>query len=512
MISALLVLVLCAASALAGERRYALVVGNDRGDAEEQPLLFATQDATRVAEVLKTLGGVDPMDVVVLHNPDAELVLQVLDRLNGRLQAELSSGQQGLLYFYYSGHADAESLHLSGSRLGLRALRDAVEAVSVTTRVLVIDACRAGAITRLKGATPIPAFEIDLAEGDSLSEGMAIITAAAPGEDAQESDRLQGGIFTHHFLAGLQGAADISGDHAVSLKEVFSYASARTILTTSQAPVVQHPSYAYDLSGSDDLVLTELVGARRVGQLQLPQEGAYIVFDGRSMGVVAEFEIEGEGLLALPQGRYVIRRRTPSRVFEAAVRIVEQEVSLVSEDLLQPLPYGQTARRGETTERHVALAFTSGGALSGALQEGMSASVGGFLGLRLDSSALTADLRVRYSGAHGTNDYLRIRQSSLALDGTATRLWDIHRFALGAGLRVGGERFHQSFDTSGVAPDRSTYAFHASPIVRAEASLSVRASVGAEVGLSAYALPSDDDVFSLNAVPYAAMDLTVFAF
>lgn len=505
-------LLLGVASALAGERRYALVVGNDRGDVGEQPLLFATKDATRVAEVLKTLGSVDPMDVVLLHNPDAEQVLQVLDRLNGRMGEELQPDQQGLLYVYYSGHADAEALHLSGSRLGLRELRDAVEAASVHTRVLVIDACRAGSITRLKGATPIPAFEIDLDIADSLSEGMAIITAAAPGEDAQESDRLQGGIFTHHFLAGLQGAADTSGDHAVSLKEAFSYASARTILTTSQAPVVQHPSYAYDLSGSDDLVLTELVGARRVGQLQLPQDGAYIVFDGRSMDVVAEFELEEPGLLALPQGRYVLRRRTPSRVFEAEFRIVERELLQVSEDLLQPLPYGQTARRGETTERHVAWALTSGGAVAGALQEGMSPSVGGFLGLRLDSAVLTGDLRVRYASASGANDYLSIHQSSLALDGTATRLWDVHRLAFGAGLRVGGERLSQSFETSGVAPDRSTYAFHASPIVRAEASLSVRLSIGTEVGLSAYALPSDDELFTLTAVPYAAMDLTVFAF
>jgi hypothetical protein len=510
-IGSLLVGLLAVAPAAGAEHRYALVVGNDRGDADEQRLQYATRDATRVGEVLQSLGGVSPADVVLLHNPDAGQVRQVLDTLTRRIAAEQQADDRSLLFLYYSGHADADTLHLSGTRLPLAELKAAAESAPADVRLLVIDACRAGSITRLKGGAPVAPFEINLGDAGSASSGLAIITAAAPGEDAQESERLQGGVFTHHFLAGLQGAADASGDHVVTLDEVYRYSKARTILTTSQAPVVQHPNYRYQISGGEQLALTRLDGARRMGQLRLDLGGEYIVFDARESQVVAEFEVDSGGVIALPEGRYVVRRRTPARVYQADVRVEEGQLAQVSEDLLRQLPYGQTARRGGATERHVALGIISGAAVTGPLEDGMSASPGGFAGIRLDSPALTVDVRLRYSVASGDNDYLSISQSAFAIDTTATRLWDVGRVAGGAGLRIGGERFTQRFETEGTAPDRTAAALHASPIVRGELSLTPRLSLGVEAGLSAYVLPADD-TYSLTAVPYASADLSVFAF
>ena len=71
----LLALLLAAGGAhAAGQRRFALVAGNDQGGADTRPLRYATEDARKVHAVLTQLGGVA-----------REEIEQTLDELrNGR--------------------------------------------------------------------------------------------------------------------------------------------------------------------------------------------------------------------------------------------------------------------------------------------------------------------------------------------------------------------------------------------------------------------------------------------
>ncbi len=63
-----------------------------------------------------------------------------------------------------------------------------------SVRILIIDACRSGAITRVKGGRPAPPIAVF---GDApSSEGVIVLTASTAGEDAQESDQLSGSFFT----------------------------------------------------------------------------------------------------------------------------------------------------------------------------------------------------------------------------------------------------------------------------------------------------------------------------
>ena len=71
-------------------------------------------------------------------------------------------------------------------------------------RLLVVDACRSGAVTRVKGVEPAEEFEIRF-EAAAGTEGMAIITSSAAGESSQESDRLRASFFTHHLINALRG-------------------------------------------------------------------------------------------------------------------------------------------------------------------------------------------------------------------------------------------------------------------------------------------------------------------
>ena len=111
------------APALARVDRYAVIIGNDQGRASEQPLRYAASDAQKVYDVLRDLGGFEPKDMVLLRNESASTLRSTLIALNDRIRSSLAQPERRtLLFVYYSGHADAESLHLGGSDLSVEEL------------------------------------------------------------------------------------------------------------------------------------------------------------------------------------------------------------------------------------------------------------------------------------------------------------------------------------------------------------------------------------------------------
>ena len=57
----------------------------------------------------------------------------------------------------------------------------------------------------------------------------------------------------------MRGAADNTQDGTVTLNEAYSFAADETLArTTSSIAGAQHPSYSINLTGSGDLVLTDL--------------------------------------------------------------------------------------------------------------------------------------------------------------------------------------------------------------------------------------------------------------
>jgi hypothetical protein len=492
---------LLSTAVLAAERRYALVIGADRGDVSDEVLRYAEQDAARFAGLLTDLAGVQPGDLILLRDPDAEQVRKNLDLIGHRMASE-AGDDETMLFFYYSGHADAIDLHLAGTRLPLAELKAAVEDSPADVRLVLLDACRAGAITRLKGARPAEPFDIHI---EDALDGMAILTSSSGNEDAQESEQLQGGIFTHHLVAGLQGAADTSGDHQVTLSEAYRYARARTIMTTSRAPVVQHPSYDYDIRGEGDLVLTRLQDTRRAGTLYLQQGGDYVLFDPRGSNVVIEFSVDDGGSIVVPGGEYLLRRRSPDRVDQGTIRVSEGSTTTVRGSDLDPLPTARLASRGDNQEdaNRIGVVLTSGYGSSLFMGDAASASFGG--GLRLDHQSLTTIARVRYSSGS--------EQALVDLDLAAFRLWaPTDRISLGAGGRVGAARLE------GV--EQVAWIGHFDLVPRAELGLTQRTRLGLEAGAGAYlhragALeiePAPEANIGAEVVLYIALDISVFAF
>ena len=502
--------------AIAAERRYAVVVGANVGGHDQEPLRFAERDAQRAAAVLRDLAGVHDEDMVLLLAPDAQRLERVLERISVRLATETSPDDRSLIFVYYSGHADERGLRLGEGSFALDALREQVEAMPVDVRVLLVDACRSGEILRSKGGTPVEPFAITL-RGPEQSEGLAILTSASGEEDAQESDRLQSGVFTHHLLAGLQGAADVSADHKVTLSEAYQYAYDRTLMSTSRAPTLQHPSYVFDLRGQRDLVLTELESGVGTGQLELSEAGQYVFFDPKGSELVIEAEVAQAGTLALPAGSYLVRRRLPDEVYQGEVVIQAGQRSVLEPSSLSLMPYGHTARRGTAEQRHSATALSLGGGMAGTPASGFGFGPTAGLGLRVDTHAATFALGLRYAQHGADNSTLSIDQRSFGADLGAFRHIELGPFAPGLGVRGGGDLIWQRFATTGEAPDQTALTGRVGPVLRLDWAVAPRWVLGLDLGadIQLYLgqdIEENDSTLSTAVVPHVSLQLSRYVF
>ena len=332
---------LAAASTIGGavraaEPRWALMIGNDVGLAGDAPLRFAERDAERIDTTLRALGGFAPDQVVRILGADAAAVKATLATIEIAIAA--SGEKDALLFVYYSGHADALALHLAGTTLPLAELQQAIASSRAAMRVLVLDACRSGAATRVKGGVPGPSFAITL-DDQMSARGTAILASTAAGEDALESDVLEASFFTHHFVSALHGAADADDDGRVTVNEAFHYASQHTLESTaSTMSGPQHPTYRLELGGRHELVLTRpgLIGAT-LGAVTLPEPGTWIFRRGdRTSLVVGEVVADAPGArLALPPGTYRLTLRTAQQIRETVFVLAPGQRLAIDMDMLQ---------------------------------------------------------------------------------------------------------------------------------------------------------------------------------
>ncbi len=193
-----------------------------RGNAEDAVLRYARDDAERLRDVLVSFGEFFPENVLVLSDPSADRVRTALARMNARIREEVAHDRSSVLLVFYSGHADAESLHLGGTLLPWQELRELTSGSAAAARLLVVDACRSGQVTRVKGTRVAAPFALPPdVESRGLPEGFAILSSSSAGENSQESDALRGSFFTHHLVSALRGVADVGGDGLVSLSEAY---------------------------------------------------------------------------------------------------------------------------------------------------------------------------------------------------------------------------------------------------------------------------------------------------
>jgi hypothetical protein len=438
-----------AAPARAETRRYALVIGSNAGATHEPPLRFAEADARAVGEALTGFGGFPSERIVRVLGASATRVRAALVDLNLAMQQDLRGGGEGVLFVYYSGHADAQNLHLGGSELSTDELSKLVRLSPAKLKVLLVDACRSGALTRVKGGRPVESFQIGV-EDQLRNEGYAIITSSAAGEDAQESDAIGSSIFTHHFLAGLRGVADANGDRLVTLGEVYTYAAEQTVKSSiATIAGAQHATFDFDLRGRTDPVLADLRARGEHAELTLATPGEYLVLAADTGALVVEANVKtGRTPLLLAPGRYALQLRTRTNMYETQVALIAGQAQVAGQESMRPVPLAQVVRKGAT-----ATTFASGpqvaGMVHGALASGFSPMMGAQLGWVFELPHVSLIPRLSLGFGHALAPPPDVashtfREVSVELAGAY--VIDVGRLALAPLVSVGWGFFTQALD------------------------------------------------------------------
>ncbi len=471
--------------------RFALLVGNDRGIEGDTPLRYAQSDAAKVGDVLRSLGGFRPENVALLQGEPSEAFRSTLISLNARIrELQGREGNEALLLVYYSGHADAQSLRMAGSQLPLRQLSELVTGSAATFRLLVVDACRSGALTRRKGGTVVAPFPLAMDER-LPGQGVAVLTASAETEDAQESDELSGSFFTHAFVSGLLGAADSDGDGEIVLEEAYRHARDATVRATSRTFAgTQHPTFRYDVRGQDSLVLTRPGRAAARSHLVFPEGLGFLVLAESGEGpVVGEVEPHGRGReLSLRPGRYFLRGRGEGYLLEGALALAPGQSQAIDPSALDRVQYARLVRKGagEHAAAHSAVLAV---AARSRLINASTPCYGLAAGYQLDlpTASLFAEAgacrsRLEAPALTATADELR-------LSAGAARSWDAAGLSLSTGAHLGAALFRQNFDFDGKAPARTSLSPFAALRLAARYQLPAGLFVAAHADGEAHLLP-----------------------
>lgn len=441
--------------AAAEPSRFALVVGNNRGSERRASLRYAERDATRVADLLESLGGFPRNNMILLNGSSPRDVYAAMDRIDRiALKAMQDGAGRTLLVVYYSGHADGTSLELGQDKLPFIELRKRLKESRATTKVLIIDACQSGGITISKGGRAGPEFDISLT--DALdTNGIAILTSSAPGERSHESAEIGGSYFTHYLLSGLRGTADYDGDKRITLGEVYHYAYAKTVVETSRTVAgTQHPTYDYQITGRGFVVLTDLdAGEARLG-FEPDLSGQVLVAEEPSGELVAEIDKKPgrSRLISLSSGSYSITVRHRGRVYARDITLergktVNISLSTLKDQTRIALQKGKGSRKGA-----VAL-FAQYGLQSSALKQ-LAPIHQGLLGGRFDMGPISSFVTAFYGGGHVREGPLNYRIRLIG--GEAKIAWRFEHSLLDlfAGVSAGGVYGIQN--QSGEAEHRGT--------------------------------------------------------
>jgi hypothetical protein len=341
-------------------RRLALFVGSNKGGPDRPVLRYAIDDARAVGQVLEDMGGVLAGDARYLEDPDRGAFLEALKDLAAGVEGAKRTARRVEVIFYFSGHSDEESLFLGRERVPYTELKDLITALAADVRIAILDSCASGAVTLPKGVIKRPPFLMDTAYD---MKGTAFVASSSAGEAAQESGRLGRSFFTHNLVSGMRGAADMNRDGRITLNEAYQFAFDGTLVQTEGTMAgAQHPSRHIEMSGTGDVVITEIRRSAAVLVLDAGFGGRVFVHDASGVLLVElSKETDRDVAVGLDAGGYRIFVAGESGAREAKVRLDDgQSVSLRENDFVKGARIPATVRgsiarlgtRGRATDRY----------------------------------------------------------------------------------------------------------------------------------------------------------------
>ncbi len=341
--------------------RVAVLVAANDGGASRATLRYTESDAHSLSKVLREVGGLEPINEIQVYRATPRRIQQALDRARKRAREAQRQDRRVEFIFYYSGHSDERGLLLGKERVAYQDLRNAVDEVPADVHIAILDSCASGAFTRIKGGKRRPPF---LFGSSTEVRGHAFLTSSSAEETAQESDQIGGSFFTHFLTSGLRGAADRDNDRIVTLAEAYQFAFDETLAHTQAASEgAQHAAYDIKLSGSGELVMTDL--RRATGHLVIDGDiEGRVWIRGRHGRLAAEVVATQKDVpisLALEPGRYSVTVDAGRRLLGATVEVSSSGRARVTQAQLKPVPRTKaTARGGAASDDYIRIPFAIG--------------------------------------------------------------------------------------------------------------------------------------------------------
>ncbi len=219
----------------------ALIVGVNQGQAFNQPLRYADDDALKYADLLTP--ATDALRLHVAPDVDTAQRRSIGDALPPTRRALLrsveqlaqvarASGEPTELFFIFVGHGNLDEdgagyLSLVDGKFTREDLyRQVLDRPEFDRVHVIIDACYAFFIVAGRGETPPEdeAFNRTLLQGSLRSyPHVGVLLSTSGAQQAFEWSRVGGGVFSHALRSALSGAADIDGDGRMSYGEVHAF-------------------------------------------------------------------------------------------------------------------------------------------------------------------------------------------------------------------------------------------------------------------------------------------------
>ena len=167
-----------------------------------------------------------------------------------------------LLLFYYSGHGDERGgesylvardgrrLTLSDTAVPISRIKEMIEQAPARAKVIVLDACHAGADVGKGRRTMSEGFIRRVFE---QAEGLAILASCKQGQLSYEWRERVCSVFTHYLLHALTGQADRDNKGFVTVQDVSRHVTDGVKLWASQHKTSQTPTLQYTVAG--DIIL-----------------------------------------------------------------------------------------------------------------------------------------------------------------------------------------------------------------------------------------------------------------
>jgi hypothetical protein len=320
-------------------RRYLLSAGANNGGRDKVVLRYAVSDANTFAAVLIEMGGVSRDNALILANPNTRELLSGVAAMGKKIaesKAEAPNARNEI-FVYYSGHADANGLKLGGETLVWADFRSAVDSLDADVKVAVLDACGSGAITRSKGGVAQPVF---MSDASSNMKGYAYLTSSNENENSQESDEIRGSFFTHALVSGMRGAADMTGSRRVTVNEAYQYAFNETLQSTQNTRGgTQHPTRDMNLTGTGDIVMTDLRKTSSTLSLDANIEGRFFIRERRGDLIAELSKTRGRSVvLGIPPGQYSVQMETPAKTWMTGdVTIADGGTAVLTVNGMKPM-------------------------------------------------------------------------------------------------------------------------------------------------------------------------------